>query len=134
MRELAYGPRRFTDLRADLGASPNVLTQRLAEMEDAGVVERRTSGGAQYDLTDRGRALHPILVQLARWGLASKDAPTGPISPTALMLELEARFRPNKSDGIDALAEVRLNGEVFSLTLADQSFTITRARLPTPTW
>jgi DNA-binding HxlR family transcriptional regulator len=132
VRELTYGPRRFTDLRADLGASPNVLTQRLAEMEEAGVVERRTSGGAQYDLTDWGRALHPILVQLARWGMATKDAPTGPMTPSALMLELEARFRPDPSMGREALAEIRLSGEVFSLTFDHETLKITRARLPNP--
>ena len=132
VRELTYEPRRFTDLRADLGASPNVLTQRLAEMEEAGVVERRTSGGAQYDLTDWGRALHPVLVQLARWGMASQDTPTGPMSPSSLMLELEARFRPDPSMGREALAEIRLSGEVFSLTIGHQSLAITRARLPNP--
>jgi DNA-binding HxlR family transcriptional regulator len=132
VRELTYGPRRFTDLRADLGASPNVLTQRLAEMEEAGVVERRTSGGAQYDLTDWGRALHPILVPLARWGMGSQDAPTGPLSPSALMLELETRFRPDMSMGREALAEIRLSGEVFSLTFGRDSLAITRARLPNP--
>ena len=42
LRELLLGPRRFTQLRADLpGLSANVLTQRLAELEERGLVRRR---------------------------------------------------------------------------------------------
>ncbi|HYY44678.1 MAG TPA: helix-turn-helix domain-containing protein, partial [Actinomycetota bacterium] len=42
VRELLLGPKRFTDLRAGLpNASPNVLAQRLRELERAGVVRRR---------------------------------------------------------------------------------------------
>src|SRR6188768_960366 len=66
VRELVLGPRRFTDLRAALGASPNVLSQRLGELEAAGVVRQRTVGAALYEVTDWGRGLHPILVELAR--------------------------------------------------------------------
>ena len=44
VRELLLGPKRFTDLRAGLPhVSPNVLSQRLRELESAGVVRRRTS-------------------------------------------------------------------------------------------
>lgn len=75
VRELAFGPKRFTDLRAALGASPNVLSQRLGELEEAGVVEHRSVGGALYELTDWGRELHPILVQLGRWGTRSAHRP-----------------------------------------------------------
>src|SRR5882762_9588590 len=41
MRELAYGPRRFSELKADLqGISANVLTQRLSELEARGLVRK----------------------------------------------------------------------------------------------
>jgi DNA-binding HxlR family transcriptional regulator len=46
VRELVFGPKRFTDLRDGLaGASPNVLSQRLRELEAGGVVRRRKAGG-----------------------------------------------------------------------------------------
>jgi DNA-binding HxlR family transcriptional regulator len=38
VRELLFGPKRFTDMKSALGASPNVLTQRLGELEASGVV------------------------------------------------------------------------------------------------
>ena len=73
VRELAFGPRRFTDLRADLpGIATNLLADRLRFLETAGVLERRevTSPlpGVLYHLTPRGEALVPILRELARWG------------------------------------------------------------------
>ena len=48
VRELVFGPRRFTDLRAALGASPNVLSQRLGDLEQASVVQRTARGGSLY--------------------------------------------------------------------------------------
>jgi DNA-binding HxlR family transcriptional regulator len=75
VRELSYGPKRFTDLRNGLaGASPNVLSQRLRELESMGVVRRQLRGTASYELTDWGRELHPILLQLGRWALARGGA------------------------------------------------------------
>src|ERR1700749_3087698 len=69
VRELLHGPKRFTDLRAGLpGASANVLSQRLRELEERDIVRRNTHGPAAYELTDRGHELHPILLLLGRWG------------------------------------------------------------------
>src|SRR3954447_23862520 len=73
VRELLLGPKRFTDLRAGLpGASPNVLAQRLRELEAAGVVERQTlpppAAAQVYALTARGAALEPVILALGRWG------------------------------------------------------------------
>src|SRR5215475_467381 len=73
VRELLFGPKRFGTLRSGLpGVSPNVLSQRLRELEDAGIVRHDRlpppANVAVYALTDRGRALEPILVELGRWG------------------------------------------------------------------
>src|SRR5436305_8974178 len=73
VRELLLGPKRFGDLRAGLpGASPNVLSQRLRELEDAGVVRRRRlpppAGVRVYELTEWGRELEPVVLHLGRWG------------------------------------------------------------------
>src|ERR1700712_3252151 len=94
VRELIYGPKRFSDLRGGLGLSPNVLTQRLGELEEAGVVERRKAAGALYGLTSWGLELHPLLVQLGHWGARSLHKPSSELSADALMLSLEATFLP----------------------------------------
>src|SRR4051812_40787263 len=89
-RELLYGPRRFSDLRASLGVSPNVLTQRLTELEEHGVIQRRSAGGALYELSDWGQELHPVLLQLGRWGARTHHRPEGALSVAALLAALEA--------------------------------------------
>jgi len=125
VRELLFGPRRFTDLRAGLaGASPNVLSQRLRELEGAGVVQRRKAGGAQYELTDWGRELHPILLQLGRWGARSEARPAGELSVNALMAALEATFVPAHAAELRASYELRLGEERFTAHVEAARLTI----------
>ncbi|HEU5075281.1 MAG TPA: helix-turn-helix domain-containing protein [Polyangiaceae bacterium] len=126
VRELLYGPKRFTDLRAALGASPNVLSQRLGELEDAGIVQRRSAGAALYELTDWGRELHPILVELGRWGARSRLRPRGTLSVDALMLALEATFVPDAASELSASFELRLGEDQFSVDIARGSIAIAR--------
>src|SRR5215212_1048767 len=71
VRELLIGPKRFTDLRAGLpNASPNVLAQRLRELERAGVVHRRKfpppAASRVYELTGWGEELETVITQLGR--------------------------------------------------------------------
>ncbi|MYW17730.1 transcriptional regulator [Streptomyces sp. SID2955] len=73
VRELLAGPRRYTDLHADLpGVSTDVLASRLKGMERDGLTTRRRlppPGAAYvYELTARGRELLPVLQALGRWG------------------------------------------------------------------
>ena len=80
VRELLAGPRRYTDLHADLpGVSTDVLAARLKEMERDGLVARRRlpapAAAAVYELTPRGRDLLPALTALADWGAADLAGP-----------------------------------------------------------
>jgi DNA-binding HxlR family transcriptional regulator len=80
VRELLAGPRRYTDLHADLpGVSTDVLAARLKEMEQGGLVTRRRlpppAAASVYELTPRGRALLPALTALAGWGAADLTGP-----------------------------------------------------------
>ncbi|WP_181805118.1 winged helix-turn-helix transcriptional regulator [Streptomyces shenzhenensis] len=73
VRELLAGPRRYTDLHADLpGVSTDVLASRLKDMERDGVTTRRRlppPGAAYvYELTSRGRQLLPVIQALGAWG------------------------------------------------------------------
>ncbi|MGW3209690.1 winged helix-turn-helix transcriptional regulator [Streptomyces sp. NPDC001135] len=75
VRELLAGPRRYTDLHADLpGVSTDVLASRLKDMERDGLTTRRRlppPGVAYvYELTGRGRGLLPVLQALGGWGEA----------------------------------------------------------------
>lgn len=126
VRELIHGPKRFSDLRTALGASPNVLTQRLGELEDFEVVQRRKTGGALYELTDWGRELHPILLQLGRWGARSRHVPRGPLGMDSLLLALESTFVPQNAGALDAVYELRLDAERFYVEVRDGAIAIQR--------
>lgn len=73
VRELLAGPRRYTDLHADLpGVSTDVLASRLRDMEQTGLATRRKlpppAAASVYELTERGHGLLPVLAALAEWG------------------------------------------------------------------
>jgi DNA-binding HxlR family transcriptional regulator len=126
VRELMFGPKRFTDLRAALGASPNVLSQRLGELESAGVVQRRNAGGALYELSDWGHQLHPILLELGRWGARSLHRPIGELSIDALMAALEATFERDRAAELCASYELRLGDERLSVEIDRGKIVIAR--------
>jgi DNA-binding HxlR family transcriptional regulator len=126
LRELVYGPKRFSDLRGGLGLSPNVLSQRLAELEEAGVVERRKASGAMYELTSWGRELHPLLLQLGRWGARSLHRPSAALSVDALMLALESTFVPENAADVRATFELKLSEERFTVEVREGALSITR--------
>jgi len=126
VRELAYGPKRFSDLRGGLGLSPNVLSQRLADLEASGVLERRSISGGLYDLTPWGRELHPLLLQLGRWGARTLHKPVAELSADALMLALEATFTPSHAGDLRASYELRLGEDRFAVDVRDQRLTISR--------
>ncbi|MEU6880596.1 winged helix-turn-helix transcriptional regulator [Streptomyces sp. NPDC046712] len=80
VRELLAGPRRYTDLHADLpGVSTDMLAGRLKDMEGAELVTRRRMpppvSAYVYELTRRGRDLLPVLRALAEWGTPALEEP-----------------------------------------------------------
>ena len=72
IRDVFLGVRRFDDFVDRLGISRNVLTDRLDKLVAADILERRAydTGRGRYDyvLTERGRALWPVLTALRQWG------------------------------------------------------------------
>jgi DNA-binding HxlR family transcriptional regulator len=128
-RELLLGPKRFTDLRAGLPhLGPDVLSQRLRELEGAGVVARATlpppAGSRVYELTDWGRELEPVLLALGRWGsrapFPSLQGRHGSLSPDAFVIALKTTFDPAAADGFEASLELRLAGQPFRLSVGGQ--------------
>lgn len=80
VRELSYGPLRYTDLLERLdGCSTNVLATRLRELEASGIVTREKlpppAASMVYRLTADGEALAPVLAALAHWGLRRLGPP-----------------------------------------------------------
>ncbi|KAA6224005.1 transcriptional regulator [Streptomyces albofaciens JCM 4342] len=72
VRDAFDGSRRFGEFRRSLGIAKNILAARLRALEQAGVLRGvpAPDGGAhrEYVLTDKGRALFPVIVALRQWG------------------------------------------------------------------
>jgi len=98
VRDLLVGPRRYTDLKQGLPKIPtNILSTRLKELQEAGVVRRvpLPNCGLVYELTPYGRELEPIVLALGRWGFASMGEP-GPediVTADSLTVALRTAFR-----------------------------------------
>jgi DNA-binding HxlR family transcriptional regulator len=128
VRELVLGPRRYTDLLEGLpGIGTNVLAARLRELEAAGIIERNRlpppAPATVYELTDRGRALRPVLDELARWSLADLGMPRGDdaVESRWFILGLAATIRPDAE--LEGTAyELRIGDETYGLTAADGRF------------
>jgi DNA-binding HxlR family transcriptional regulator len=132
VRDLLLGPKRFTDLHAGLAqGSPNVLTQRLRDLEDAGVVRRRRlpppASANVYELTDWGAELEPIVMCLQRWGARSPSLPHDvPVGCDAAMLALKNAFDHEAAHDVRIDAEVRFATDTFRLTVDDGAIDIAR--------
>ncbi|MEV4224475.1 helix-turn-helix domain-containing protein [Nonomuraea sp. NPDC049725] len=132
VRELLLGPKRFTDLRAGLpGASQNVLSQRLRELEESEVVRRRKlpppAASQVYELTGLGRDLEPVVLALARWGSRTPLRSDRPLSPDALMYALKSTFDPRAAEGFTGSVELRLGEQRFLAAVDGGRLTLTRA-------
>jgi len=123
VRELLGGPRRYSDLLADLpGISTDVLAARLREMEGDALITRRPIGtrgtASAYELTGEGQALTPVLEALAGWGSGRLDArgATDAVRGHWFALPLALRFR-ELAGGRGGVVEVRLEEGVCHVTL-----------------
>jgi DNA-binding HxlR family transcriptional regulator len=139
VREMLLGPKRFTDLRAGLPAvSPDVLSQRLRELEAAGILERRTlpppAASQVYELTASGLALEPVVIALGYWGGAHAPPPVGGqgMSFDSHILSLRTLFDPALADGFEATVELRLGEQHFRAMVAGGRFEIDRGQAAAP--
>jgi DNA-binding HxlR family transcriptional regulator len=138
VRELLLGPKRFTDLRAGIpDISPNVLGQRLRELEESGILRRRTlappAAVQVYELTEWGRELEPAVLALGRWATRSPSFPRGvEMGPDSLVLALKSTFDPAKADGVDATYELRLGEIPFNIAVKEGEFDAARGEAQRP--
>ena len=133
VRELLLGPRRYTDLRSGLpNASPNVLSERLRELERAGVVRRRKlpppAASRVYELTDWGLGLEETVTALGHWAARSPTPPSDApiVSAASIILALRARFDPAAAQGLRASFELRLGEDRFRIDVADDEHEVVR--------
>ena len=79
IRDTAFGIRRFDDIQKSLGIARNILTQRLSKLTNEGILVRARgkAGRMEYQLTDKGWDLQPLLLSLFQWGEKYQPHPKG---------------------------------------------------------
>lgn len=134
VRNLLLGPLRFTDLLNTLpGITTNLLTDRLRELEGAGLLERIKTpppGSVDaYALTERGRALEPAIHELGRWGwpYMAEGSPDDHAYPSWGLLALKRRYVPGQGR---ATLELTLDETPFVLSIDDDQVEVHRGVRP----
>lgn len=139
VRELVIGPKRYSDLLADLpGVSTNVLATRLAGLEHSGVVQRRRlpppAASTVYELTEWGTQLEPIICTIGRWGAASPlHDRTGHLSVASFVLSLRTNFHKASAADVRVRLEFRLSDDdVFAADIRGGRFRVERGHADAP--
>jgi len=139
VRELLLGPKRFTDIRAGLPhLSPDVLAQRLRDLEEADVVEHHKlpppASVQVYELTPRGLALEPVLIALGRWGgvFAAPPCEGQGMSLDAHLVSLRTLFDPALAGDFAADVELRLAGQRFRVVVGGGRVEVARGPSAAP--
>lgn len=137
-RELMLGPLRFTDLKAALpGISPNVLAQRLEEMEATAILTRRRlpppAASVVYELTDWGHELEPLLQGIGRWAARSPTmAPGKPMSVASVVLSFRTMFDAARAGDLDAVIDFVFADRTYVARIAGGGFSIEAGRSTRP--
>ena len=126
IRDLLVSPKRFTDLRQGLPRIPtNILSTRLKELEEAGVVRRRVlprpSGAVVYELTEYGQELDEIVMALGRWGAQRLGEP-GPddiVTEDSMIIAMRSTFHPEAAVGRSDRYQLNLGPIVLHMDVDD---------------
>lgn len=119
LRELMFGPRRFSDLRSDLpGISANVLTQRLSELEEKGLVRRRKlpppASVQVYEATEWGLEAAPVIRALGRWAVRSPRHDPGLfVSAVSVVMSMQTMFDGDRAGDLKARIGFRFGRDGF---------------------
>ncbi len=123
VRELLLGPLRFSDLVRSVGGAPtDVVTKRLRDLEQHGIVHRRQleppAAGVAYELTELGRGLERPLLELSRWGLHfERVADVDGLAPTSLPNAVRVLLHPPA--GATMTVGLRSGGRSYRLRIED---------------
>ena len=132
LRELAYGPRRFSGLKRDLrGISANVLTQRLTELESRGLVRKAKlpppASVQVYEATDWGLEAIPMIARLGRWAARSPSHdPTLQMSHVSVIMSLQTLIVPERTAGFKGRIGFRFGDAAYVTCVGDGRLMVER--------
>src|SRR5918997_4053427 len=126
VRELLTGPKRFKDLLEGLpGIGTNLLTARLKNLEEHGVVHRATlpppAASKVYELTELGRSLESVITALGRWGLEFLGTPDqeDDLRPAWAVVAMRSALKQKAARGLQEAYEFHIDEEAFHLQVRD---------------
>jgi DNA-binding HxlR family transcriptional regulator len=134
LRELAYGSRRFSELKADLkGISANVLTQRLTELESRGLVRKTKlpppASVQVYEATEWGLEVVPLIASLGRWAARSPwHDPTLQMSHVSVVMSLQTLISPALAEGLSARIGFEFGETSYVTTVQDGRLDVQRSK------
>ena len=138
VRELMFGGRRFSDLRAGLpGISAKVLAERLEGLERAKILQRRQLpppvAAQVYELTPWGYQAEDAIQALGRWAATSPDHdPTLPLSPASLMLSFRTMFDGARARGLALTGAIRIGHDRFFVEVRHGALRAERGEIAAP--
>src|SRR5438270_9918076 len=139
VRDLLVGPRRFAELRQGLPRIPtNVLSERLKELEQAGVVRRRVlprpAASVVYELTPYGQKLDDVVMRLGLWGAQSLGDPRDGeiLTPDSMVMAFRSTFRPEAARGLRLSYEIHLGTIVLTVKIENAKLTVSEGAAETP--
>lgn len=123
LRDLHAAPARFLELQEGLGIATNLLTTRLADLTDSGLIRKVDVGGhREYDLTDLGRRTDRLLFELAGFGMLTGRGPDvrepGNLRTIALPLRMALAAHPSRPT---LSARLLVDDEPFVITSTPHS-------------
>lgn len=133
LRELMFGPRRFSELKTDLpGISANVLTQRLIDLEERGLVRKTRlpppASVQVYEATEWGLEAAPVMRVLGRWAVRSLcHDPSRPVSHVSIMMSMQAMFDANAAGDFATRAGFRFGETSYVVDVRDGRIDVQRA-------
>lgn len=137
VRDLLVSPKRFTDLHRGLSGIPtNVLTARLKELEQGGVIRRRLlprpAGSIIYELTPYGEQLEDVVVRLGQWGAKSLGDPRCEeiVTADSLVMAMRSTFRPEAARKTHATFELRFGDIIIHVRVDGAKVEVAQGALP----
>lgn len=132
LRELAYGPRRFSELKSDLaGISANVLAQRLTELEARNLVRKTKLAPPAsiqvYEATEWGLEVVPLIASLGRWAARSPwHNPTLRMSHVSVIMSLQTLISAELAAGMSARIGFNFGDVSYVTTVRDGRLEVER--------
>lgn len=132
VRELMFGPRRFSEIRGALpGLSANVLTQRLEGLEESGILMKRRlpppANAQVYELTPWGYEAETAIQELGRWAVRSPDHDISlPLSPASIMMSLRTMHDADTAPDPGFTIGFRFGDDAFVAKYGRQGIEIAR--------